>query len=402
MIAEPTAFRALLQRRATLVGLSIGHFKKNMRQLYVLVAVLFFIVRAGFGQSYQQFRLNAGVQAATADKQAILAVWDRYLGSGFRHQSQYWAPAELKRYPQADLLLSEGYVHPNVFQYTTQKLLLSIEPLDSTHYQCRTLFYWQNPADTLRQITTFCILNTQFERAGPQWLLVNHLTSYTRAWPARTVGRLVYRFPPGYRFNQEQARQADDFLTNLFRDFAIPPFPVTYYIATDCAEVHRMKGFDYVVGMGGDTVCGFYDEVNHLVYAGGLSEGYLHELVHVINPYFPKAHPLLLTGYSALRGGHFGQPLVYHKKRTLEYLATHAVDLENPLTFTTLDEKTNPQYVVGGIICEAALRAGGLPKLKKLFTYGTSDEDFYTALRQEFGLNREDIPAFIAQSLRAQ
>ena len=128
----------------------------------------------------------------------------------------------------------------------------------------------------------------------------------------------------------------------------------------------------------------------------------MHELVHVINPYFPNAHPLFLTGYSALRGGHFGHDLAYHKKRVRTYLATHAIDLHHPLTFTKLDEKTNPQYVMGGIFCEAALRTGGLVKLKRLFSYGTSDEAFYAALKQEFKLDKKDLPRFIEQSLRTK
>ncbi|GAB3650708.1 hypothetical protein GCM10027594_25940 [Hymenobacter agri] len=363
---------------------------------------LLLVAQVGVGQSYQQFRLNAGVQATTPDRQAVLTLWDRYLGSAFQQQAQFWAPAELRRYRKGDLLLSEGYVHPNVYSYATQKLVLSVEPLDSTHYQCRTLFYWQNPAEPAPQLTAFCIVNTCFERQGSQWRLVNYLTRYTRQWTSATVGYLTYRLPPGRRLDQTQAQQADAFLRALFQDFAIPPFPVTYYVATDCAQVHHLKGFDYVVGMGSDTVCGFYDEVNHLVYAGGLGEGYVHELVHVINPYFPQAHPLLLTGYAALRGGHFGRSLAYHTARVRTYLATHAAVLQNPLTFTALDEQTNPQYVIGGVICAAALRAGGLPKLKRLFTYGTSDEAFYTALQQEFGVPKESVAAFLTQCLQQE
>ena len=363
-------------------------------------SLLILVARDGMGQQYQHFRLNAGVNATTSDKQAVLTLWDTYLGSQFKNQPQFWAPAELKKYPKGDLLLSEGYVNPSVYQYATQKIVLSIEPVDSAQYRCRTLFYWQNPVDAVPQLTVFCIVNTYFQRQQARWLLVNNLTHYTRDWTTDTVGYLTYRLRPARVLDRTKAAQAHLFLTRLFHDFDISPFPVTYYLATDCEEVHRMKGFDYVVGMGSDKVCGFYDEVNHLVYAGGLGEGYLHELVHVINPYFPKAHPLLLTGYSALRGGHFGHDLAYHKKRVRAYLTTHAIDLQNPLAFTALDEQTNPQYVIGAIFCEAALKAGGLAKLKRLFSYGISDEAFYTALKQEFKLDKKDLPRFIERCLR--
>jgi hypothetical protein len=369
-----------------------------MRTFCLIISLL--LVRVGLGQQYQQFHLNAGVQATTTDIQAVLTQWDRYLGSGFQQQAQFWAPAELSHYRLGDLLLSEGYVNPNIYKYNTKKVLLSIEPIDSTTYQCRTLFYWQNTKDSVEPITIFCIINNCFRRQNNQWLLENYLTRYTRHWQTDTVGYLTYRLPPGRPFNRALAGQADLFLRGIFRDFGISPFSVTYYVATDCTEAQRMKGFDYVVGMSSSAVCGFYDEVNHLVYAGGQGEGYLHELVHVINPYFPRAHPLFLTGYSGLRGGHFGHTLAYHKQRVRDYLTTHAVDLQNPLAFTTLDEQTNPQYVIGGIFCEAALRKGGIAKLKRLFSYGTSDENFYEALRKEFNLDKQAIPTFIMQYLK--
>lgn len=373
-----------------------------MKSLYLFFSLLLLSPRVSEGQQYQHFSLNVGVNAVALDKQAVLTVWDAYLGSGFKNQAQFWLPAELKKYPKGDLLLSEGYVNPNVYQYATQKIVLSIEPVDSALYKCRTLFYWQSPGDAAKQPTVFCITNTYFQKQQNHWLLTNYLTQYTRNWTTDTVGYLTYKLPASRALNQTKAALANVFLTELFHDFGIAPFPVTYYLAADCEEVHRMKGFDYVVGMGNGSTCGFYDEVNHLVYAGGLEESYLHELVHVINPYFPNAHPLLLTGYSALRGGHFGHDLAYHKKRVLAYLATHKTDLQDPLTFVKLDEKTNPQYVIGGIFCEAALRAGGLAKLKKLFGYGTSDAAFYTALKQELKLDRKDLPRFIERSLRTE
>ena len=369
---------------------------------WLLLSLFLLPALPGVAQRYQHFSLNAGVTANTADKQAILALWDAYLGAGFSQPAQFWAPAEMQQYPKGDLLLSEGYVNPSVYQYSTEKLVLSVEQLDTARYRCKTLFYWRSPADTLRQTTVFCLINTYFVRQQQRWFLSNNLTHYTRDWATETLGYLTYRLPPGRPLNRQKAAIAQAFLAGMFRDFDITPFPVTYYLARTCEEVHHLKGFDYVVGMGNGAVCGFYDEVNHLVYAGGLDEAYLHELVHVINPYFPKAHPLLLTGYSALRGGHFGQDLAYHKKRVQAYLATHTVDLTNPVAFTNLDDKTNPQYVMGGIFCELALQQGGLAKLKRLFSYGTSDEDFFVALKQEFGLTKKQLPQFIKQQLRAQ
>lgn len=347
-------------------------------------------------QAYKNFSVNAGLDVTSAAKQAILAHWDAYLGSGFKMQAGFWAPEELRRYPKGDLLLSEGYVNPSVYEYQTEKIVLSLEQVDTALYRCRTLFYWHNGTAPL---TIFCQVSTYFEQLPIGWRLVNYLTRCTRDWQSRTVGQLTYQFPAGRPFSAEKAALAERFLASMFRDFSIAPFPVTYYLAGSCEEAQHLKGFDYVIGLGNGRICGFYDQVNHLVYAGSLDEAYYHELVHVINPYFPRAHPLLLTGYAALRGGHFGHDLAYHKRRVAAYLVTHPVDLHNPLAFTNLDEQTNPQYVIGGLFCEYALQQGGLPGLKRLFGYGTTDADFYRALEQEFKLTRQALPRFIRQQL---
>lgn len=366
------------------------------------LCLLWLLPWLGYGQAYKHFSLNAGVSAASADKQAILALWDDYLGSGFTAPARFWAPAELRSYPRGDLLLSEGYVNPSVYQYATEKIVLSIERVDTARYCCKTLFYWKNNDSLASPPTIFCQISTYFSYQRQRWWLLNSLTYTTQAWKAETVGLLTYRMPPAHSFDKQKAALAQQFLLDLFRDFAIKPIPITYYLATTCDEAQHLKGFDYVIGLGNSAICGFYDEVNHIVYAGGQGETYYHELVHAINPYYTKAHPLLLTGYSALRGGHFGHNLAYHKQRVAAYLATHPVDLTNPLVFTSLDEQTNPQYVMGGIFCEWALQQGGLAKLKRLFSYGTSDEDLFTALKVEFNLNRQDLPDFIQRRLKAQ
>ncbi|QKG56765.1 hypothetical protein GKZ68_09110 [Hymenobacter sp. BRD128] len=281
--------------------------------------------------------------------------------------------------------------------------MLSLSRQGDDLYLCRTQFYWEIGAEPARQLQVLAIVSVYLQRQHGHWSLRNYLTYSTQRWPTHQVGLLTYRVPPGYRFQRRKARQAASFLAGIFRDFGFAPVPVTYYVAPDCDAIQHLRGFEYVLGsgLGGNPVCGFYDEVNHLVYAGGQGEAYLHELAHVINPYFPQAHPLLLTGFAGLKGGHYGHNLRYHKVRVQAYLASHSVDLTDPLNFTLLDAETNPQYVIGGIFCELALQQGGLPKLKALLGYGTSDADFYRALEHELHLRRSDLPAVIKQQLLA-
>jgi hypothetical protein len=52
----------------------------------------------------------------------------------------------------------------------------------------------------------------------------------------------------------------------------------------------------------------------------------------------------------------FGKSLIYHTKRVNEYLSLHnEIDLSKPFEFYKLDEKTNPQYVIGAVLCDLIL-----------------------------------------------
>jgi hypothetical protein len=105
----------------------------------------------------------------------------------------------------------------------------------------------------------------------------------------------------------------------------------------------------------------------------------------------------LLTGISAYWGGnnaHYGMPLIYHIKRVNDYLISNPeIDLNSPTKFYQLDDKTNPQYVIGALICDLALRSGGIEGLKNLFNCGSSDtqlQDYIDKelLKEDYDLNR--------------
>lgn len=147
-------------------------------------------------------------------------------------------------------------------------------------------------------------------------------------------------------------------------------------------------------GMG--IECGYFESDNNFVFAtkkGGAN--HYHEITHFINTFYPKANDLLLTGLSAYISGdkaHYGKSLKYHIDRVENYLKTNKeVDLSNPFDFYFMDEETNPQYVIGALLCDIIIEKKGKEGLLKVFEkYGTNEE-LLNYLNKEILNDRESL-----------
>jgi hypothetical protein len=201
-----------------------------------------------------------------------------------------------------------------------------------------------------------------------------------------------------------RAEQANVYLNKICSVFELKPQKINYLICRDCEDIFRVKGFDYVLSMGNGKECGFFDNYNNIIYAtASAGENHQHEITHVINNYFPNANELLLTGLSAYWGeenAHKGKPLLYSVKRVNEYLKNHPeIDLNKPNEFWKLDEETNPQYVVGAIICDIAIEKGGISMLKRFLNKSKSEEEFLLFIEKELKVKSGDLNKVIRKRI---
>jgi hypothetical protein len=179
---------------------------------------------------------------------------------------------------------------------------------------------------------------------------------------------------------------------------------VEYYIALNCDEIYKLKGFDFVIGMGKEpNLCGFYDRFNNIIYSNSQEgEYYEHEIIHLINNFFPKAHGLFLNGLSAYIGSkaHLGQSLDFHIKRMNLYLNIHPeIDLTNFSNFYQMDDQTTPSYILGAIICHLTLEKGGIELLKKALNSGNSDDDLYRFIKKELNIEQKNLNKFMRKKI---
>ncbi len=369
-------------------------FKKRM-QLMKILRLSFLILLVSINKIIaQNVSVNIGLDTIDVDRKTVVKLWSDYLHSkpDSLYNNPYWDANDKLKFKSYDLLKSEGYISPSLYYFNLDNNILSIKKT-TNGFIIKSLFISRKSGNI------FAITNILAIKKNDRFSLTNYQSVYTNDWNIYQVGYIKYHCFPGYSFDILKANIANRFLNKLSYKFGFMLDTINYFICQDCDEVQRVKGYDYVLGMGNGEECAFYDRFNKIVYATSLAgENHQHELVHTINTYFPKSHELLLAGIAAYWGGenaHNGKPLIYHIKRVNDYLKLHPeIDLNKPTDFWQMDEETNPQYVIGALLCDKALRDGGLEKLKRIFSYGLSDEELLLMIEKELNIKKDNLNTY--------
>jgi len=336
--------------------------------------------------------LNNFIDTANSPGKEIYHLISDYFkaGKNSAEGAKYWDAAETKKYTYYDLIGAFECI-----SFSKYACITRIKKLSANSYLLKmtNMHYDKDEASMIDNVTYLV------KKENDGFKLANYLPYLTANWKKLKTGYITFYYPPGYPLNENDAKRGEQFLKKMCVTFDIPERPFSFYVAKDCEQMHNLVGIEsYLEGID-QTTCGCIDDKNDIIYSGGKGFYYPHELVHVVNQHFPKAHSIFLIGISGLYGGHFGKPLSWHQKRIADYIEQHEGEKIDFLSFH-LDEHTGPEYVIGGIFCLEAIKQGGIPKLKKLFSYGKNDEDFYTAIAKEFGIPKDKVNAYIIEKLK--
>lgn len=373
--------------------------KKNL-----LAISLFFVINFNiYGQNIECY-LGMGIDTTNnIDNKNIFNLWKNYLSSNpdSLYDNPYWNKKEKENYKSYDLLKSEGWLSPSLYGLKPKNTVLSIKN-NGDYYIIKSIFYWVYPK-TLHT-STLAITNVIAKKQKGEYKLFNYLPYHTQTWNRSKIGIIEYIYHPMHPFNNYKAQKANDLIDKLIRTFNIKVDKVEYYIALNCDEIYKLKGFDFVIGMGREpNLCGFYDRFNNIIYSNSQEgEYYEHEIIHLINNFFPKAHGLFLNGLSAYIGSkaHLGQSLDFHIKRMNLYLNTHTeIDLTNFSNFYQMDDQTTPSYILGAIICHLVLEKGGIELLKKALNSGNSDDDLYRFIKKELNIEQKNLNKYMRKKI---
>jgi hypothetical protein len=357
-----------------------------------IILALFTVASKSFGQ---QVTINMGVDTTDYELKAVITLWTNYLQSKPNKDnlkdSPFWAESEKKKYLKVDQLLNA--INSDVPTYSMgNPTILYVKPKHD-FFEIKTLF---SSTDSLEKVFVLSITSIYAKKENEQYKLYNALTVNSKDWTTQSMGSVTFHFPQSHNFDKHKANELLQSIDDLTKQWNLPTIPIDYYFANTYEEIKQLRGLDYAIGMGNkDKPSGMADQETKTVFAGGLGENYFHEVVHLyLNSLFPKSS--LGEGLAVFYGGSMGHGLKWHLRRLDDYLYQHTeIDLNNLEKFNYMDNYTNPNSTIQGLLCYMAYQKGGLDKLKKIMSYN----DIYSAIEKEFGIKKDGLNAFLRQQI---
>ena len=315
-----------------------------------------------------------------------------------------WNEEDRLRWKQPDLISSEGFLTSNLYAYLNK--VLEIRPENGV-YVIRSMFY--TPYNDDKAIFVLAITNHVVKKdKNGAFKIHNWIDYHTRKWQRKTIGLIDYCYYPGFQFNEKNAHAANKLIKLLHEKLDVNiPEHITQFIAPNVYEQQKMKGFDYLIGMGNEqgNSGGSFDKRNFIIYGDSVhGENYQHEIARLINPTYPNAHFLIIQGlseYVNTSQKQFGLSHRAHYGRMKEWLDAHLdadlTDMDNK--FYTMDNQTSPAYLVGKIVCHEMYKKGGYQALKRALATGKDDSDFYGLLKNEIGIGKDNFNRWLRERI---
>ena len=315
-----------------------------------------------------------------------------------------WNEEDRLRWKQPDLISSEGFLTSNLYAYLNK--VLEIRPENGV-YVIRSMFY--TPYNDDKAIFVLAITNHVVKKdKNGAFKIHNWIDYHTRKWQRKTIGLIDYCYYPEFQFNEKNAYAANQLIKLLHEKLDVNiPEHITQFIAPNVYEQQKMKGFDYLIGMGNEqgNSGGSFDKRNFIIYGDSVhGENYQHEIARLINPTYPNAHFLIIQGlseYVNTSQKQFGLSHRAHYGRMKAWLDAHPdadlTDMDDK--FYTMDNQTSPAYLVGKIVCHELFKKGGYQALKRALATGKDDSDFYGLLKNEIGIGKDNFNRWLRERI---
>ena len=359
----------------------------------LLILIIFITIRSSFGQ----VRINIGVDTLDSKVTSAIKFYRQYIdeikkGVQFDY-SKYFSAEDCKQFKVPDKMAFSLMGDDPIYKWG-KPTIISIKP-ENEFIHIKTLF---GETDSLKNLTLFFISNhyIKFDTAKRPYF-VNPMSIIVKQWQSQTNRNVTYYFPKYHQFNKIKSDSLIKSITQLEKDWDLKPIQIRYYFTDTNEEMQNFKGFDYNFNMGSaDKPSGLSDATDNLVFSSGWGENYFHEVVHL---YLNKIHPNspLNEGLAVFYGGSMGHNLDWHPHRINQYLKEHPeIDLNNLDKFYYMDNLTNPDSALKGLLCELAFKKNGITGLKKVMSYNTIEE----ILSKEFDVKKLDWNKFYRSTLQ--
>ena len=338
-----------------------------------------------------QLNINPGVDTTDLVNKKVIAFYSNYIND-FKSKirlpdyKKYWSEEDCKKYKNPDpSVYGIGGDFPT-YLMAESKTIHYLKPLKDGVFNIKMLGSW---TDSLKNNSVMYITN-QFIKvnANQQIHFVQPIDFYRGNWNNKIFGQVSYYFPKYHQFDGKKAQFLIKAIKDLEKQWNLAPKSITYFFADTYDEIQLLRGFDFTIGMGNaDKPMGISNQHDNTVFCAGNGENYFHEVVHIyLNPLHPKSP--LNEGLAVFYGGTLGKPLSWHTNRLKDYLKAHPeINLSKLEDFYYMDNYTNPNSTIQGILCNAIYKRDGFQGLKRVMTY-TSLNDIF---EKEFKIDLKNL-----------
>ena len=376
-----------------------------MKQIIILILIT--IPLGCWSQNWEWISNQVDVENnADPNKAVVYDLWKSFIEAHDDTTTCFpqWNEEDRLRWKQPDLISSEGFLTSNLYAYLNK--VLEIRPENGV-YVIRSMFY--TPYNDDKAIFVLAITNHVVKKdKNGAYKIHNWIDYHTRKWQRKTIGLIDYCYYLEFQFNEKNAYAANQLIKLLHEKLDVNiPEHITQFIAPNVYEQQKMKGFDYLIGMGNEqgNSGGSFDKRNFIIYGDSVhGENYQHEIARLINPTYPNAHFLIIQGlseYVNTSQKQFGLSHRTHYGRMKAWLDAHPdadlTDMDDK--FYTMDNQTSPAYLVGKIVCHELFKKGGYQALKRALATGKDDSDFYGLLKNEIGIGKDNFNRWLRERI---
>lgn len=280
-----------------------------------------------------------------------------------------WRSKNLPNIKSPDLISHMGYY--DIYLLKSDVYLMDVwrdkDDTDMAHLQ---LMFYNKDLKSGNPLNVKQIINYQIKKFEDGMYFIDNFDISTLQ--AVRIDSVTYYYDKGARLDRSilnYNRKVLNFITHLYD---LPLQKLYYFSFKDNRSWFQFFGGDYDLAW---TIAGkkegSYTDKNAIMYSGGYSIGYSHEIPAQISIRGPRINTYINYGFSILFGKHFGQSLAWHCNlyRNDEKLKGERVlDIKIP-------HVSDGNFVVGGMVLAELFKRKKLDEVTEISKYYIDDNE---------------------------
>jgi hypothetical protein len=340
---------------------------------------------SGLVESDDYFEVANSAMPLDSESVVVLNSWRAYLAE------ESYRPSKYQYWSRYDRFLADYSQFAYNISFSTDyyaKVTGVVKDPVEGFYLLSTIYY---PIDTTgagyRNTIPISKQVTYMIKEDGAWKATSPLPYLTRNWKERSVGNVVYHYPPQHVFNEGSAREAQHYLDSITALFSVKKHNrIDYYY---CLPGHNVNS---LFGVNDRSITTYAQTIarRNLIFSKDSSECYKHELVHAALDR-PDTLDFISEGIACFMSGDT-ELVIGHIKYSNQFLN------QNPdFSFHNLkhgwlaDSIESLTYATGALFFDKVYSVGGLKAVVDFYNMSVNEDGFFKATQKYLHINRKDI-----------